>query len=197
VKRIVLATSNAGKLREVRALLSDLPCELVGLLDFHGVDLPEEGDDYVENAVAKAETAARATGLPALADDSGIEVAALSGRPGPHSARYGGGSLDSPARNARLLAELEGVPEARRAARFYCVAALARPGGRTRIATGECRGRILHAPQGAGGFGYDPIFQPEGHAVAMAELPEADKNRLSHRARAFHALRDAIAAVVA
>lgn len=190
--RIVLASGNAGKLREVRALLADLPVELVASSEIAGVVLPEEGDDYAENAVAKARTAARATGLPALGDDSGIEVAALGGRPGPRSARYGGADLDAAGRNARLLAELARTPGTDRAARFYCVAALVTPDGEVTTATGECRGSILAEPRGEGGFGYDPIFQPEGHVHSMAELPEAEKNRLSHRARAFHALRAAL-----
>jgi len=195
VKRVVLATGNPDKLREVSALLADLPCELLGLDGFPEVALPEEGDDYAANATAKALAAARALGLPALGDDSGIEVAALGGAPGPRSARFGGAQLATEARNAKLLAALEGVEA--RAARFYCVAALARPDGGVAIAEGECRGRILPAPRGTGGFGYDPIFEPEGFEVSMAELSEAEKNRLSHRARAFAGLRDPLRAVLA
>ena len=190
-RRLVLATGNAGKLREIRSLLADL-CEVVGLDAFPEVALPEEGEDYRENAAAKARSAARATGLPALGDDSGIEVEALGGAPGPLSARYGGAALDAAGRNAHLLAALAEVPVGRRAARFYCVAALALPDGRVETADGECRGRILAAPSGDAGFGYDPIFEPEGFDVSMAELPEAEKNRLSHRGRAIAALRPAL-----
>ena len=193
VSRIVLATQNAGKLREVAALFEDQPFELVALSTFPGVVLPEEGEDYAENAAVKARTAAEATGLPALGDDSGIEVAALDGRPGPLSARYGGEGLDAAGRNARLLAELAGVRAGERAARFYCVVALARPDGRVEIVTGECRGEILEAPSGSAGFGYDPIFRPEGYDVSMAEVGEAEKNRISHRGRAFAALRPRLA----
>ena len=117
--------------------------------------------------------------------------------PGPRSARYGGEGLDAAGRNARLLAELAGVPAQARGARFFCVAALALPEGSVRTASGECRGEILAAPAGAGGFGYDPIFRPAGFTVAMAELPEAEKNALSHRGRAFAALRPAIEAALA
>jgi len=193
VPRIVLATGNRGKLREVRAILADLGADLdvVGLDAFPDVVLPEEGDDYAANALAKARAAAQATGLPALGDDSGLEVDALGGAPGVRSARYGGPELDSTARNAKLLAALRGVPPEERTARFVCIAALALPGGRTETARGECSGRILEAPRGEGGFGYDPVFQPEGHDASMAELPEPDKNRLSHRARAFTALQPA------
>jgi XTP/dITP diphosphohydrolase len=192
LRRVVLASENPGKLREVRALLADL-CEVVGLDAFPGATLPEEGDDYRENAIGKARAAARATGLPALGDDSGLEVEALSGAPGPRSARYGGESLDATGRNARLLAALAGLAPERRTARFYCIVALALPDGSLETAEGECRGRILSAPRGDGGFGYDPIFQPEGHDGSMAELPEVEKNRLSHRGRATAALRPALA----
>jgi XTP/dITP diphosphohydrolase len=205
-RRVVLATANPGKLREVIALLAGLPCQVLGLDAFPAVTLPEEGDDYAANAAAKALAAARATGLLALGDDSGIEVEALGGAPGVRSARWGGPELDAAGRNAKLLAALAGVPAEKRTARFYCVAALASPEGHVHTAEGECRGRILPAPRGAGGFGYDPIFQPEGFAVqpegfavqpegyeaSMAELPEDEKNRLSHRGRAFAALRPAL-----
>ena len=191
-RRVVLATRNAGKLREVRALLADLPCLVVGLEAFPEVVLPEEGDDYAANAAAKALAAARTTGLPALGDDSGIEVDALGGAPGARSARFGGPALDAAGRNAKLLAGLVELPAEKRGARFFCVAALAAPDGALALSEGECRGRVLGAPRGAGGFGYDPVFQPEGFAVSMAELPEAEKNRLSHRARAFAGLRPAL-----
>jgi len=186
--RLVLASGNAGKLREVRALLADR-FEVLALDAFPDVRLPDEGDDYRANAVAKARTAAGATGLPALGDDSGLEVEALDGGPGPRSARYGGAGLDAAGRNARLLDALRDVPPDRRAARFFCVAALAIPDGAVETAEGECRGRIRLAPSGGGGFGYDPVFEPEGFTVSMAEIDEAEKNRLSHRGRAFAALR--------
>lgn len=191
---VVVATSNPGKLREIRAILSDLEGPLLALEAFAPLRFPEEGDDYGENAAAKARACARGTGRLALADDSGLEVRALGGRPGVRSARYGGPGLDDAGRIARLLEELRGVAEAERSARFVCVAALAHPDGRVQSARGSCEGRILWAPRGASGFGYDPVFQPDGQGVSMAELPEAEKNGLSHRARAFRALRGGIEA---
>jgi XTP/dITP diphosphohydrolase len=191
-REVVLATSNPGKLLEVRGLLGDLPILLRSAEAFPDVLLPEEGDDYRANAVAKARTAARDTGRLALADDSGLEVEALGGGPGPRSARYGGPGLDDRGRIAVLLEALANVPAERRRARFVCVAALATPEGEVVTARGECAGRILDAPRGRGGFGYDPVFEPEGRGRSMAELPPGVKNRISHRARAFRALADAI-----
>lgn len=193
---VVVATSNPGKLREVRAILADLEGPVLALDAFPPLRFPEEGDDYEENAAAKARTCALATGRLALADDSGLEVRALGGRPGVRSARYGGPGLDDAGRIARLLEELRGVAEEQRGARFVCVAALARPDGSVRSARGSCEGRILAAPRGESGFGYDPVFQPIGQGVSMAELSEAEKNRLSHRARAFRALRGGIEAAL-
>jgi XTP/dITP diphosphohydrolase len=184
----VVATGNPGKLREFRQVLRELPVVLHPLSDFPAVELPDEGDDYEANAVAKARTAARATGRPALADDSGLEVEALEGRPGPHSARYGGEGLDDAGRVSLLLQELEGVPAEARRARFVCVAAFVEPQGRTLVARGECPGRILPAPRGSDGFGYDPVFLPEGEAVSAAELEPERKNALSHRGRALRTL---------
>jgi XTP/dITP diphosphohydrolase len=182
----LVATTSAGKLREIRAIVDRVP--LRSLADFPGLVLPPEGDDYEANAVAKARAAARATGLPALADDSGLEVDALGGGPGPRSARYGGPGLDDAERVTQLLREVAGVPEEGRGARFVCVAAWSTPEGVAHAARGECRGRLLGAPRGGLGFGYDPIFLPEGESLSMAELDPARKNALSHRARAFRAL---------
>lgn len=184
----VLATGNAGKLAEMRVLLASLPIELRGLGEVVGITLPAEGDDYAANAIAKAEAAARASGLPAVADDSGLEVDALGARPGATSARYGGSGLDDAGRVALLLRELAGVPARRRTARFVCVVALAVPGGETLAVRGACEGRILAAPRGSLGFGYDPVFAPEGREVSMAELSAGEKNSLSHRGRAVAAL---------
>jgi XTP/dITP diphosphohydrolase len=189
---LLLASANPGKLAELRALLAPLGLRLASLADFPGVALPEEGDDYAANAAQKALAAARAAGLPALADDSGIEVAALGGAPGPRSARYGGPGLDDRGRAALLLRALAETGSADRSARFVCVAALAGPDGVIASARGECAGRLLDAPRGAGGFGYDPVFRPESLALSMAELPEATKNRVSHRARALAALGPAL-----
>ncbi len=194
--RLLIATSNRGKLREFAALLG-AGFALEGLAAHPEVRLPPEGDDYAANAAAKARTAALASGLPALADDSGIEVDALDGAPGPHSARFGGAALDDAGRVEHLLAALRARgASATRGARFVCFAALARPSGEVRIARGECIGSILAAPRGAHGFGYDPIFSPDGGARSVAELAEAEKNRISHRARALAALAPALDALV-
>ena len=185
---IVVATSNPGKLREIRALLADLPIRVCGLASVPGVVLPEEGDDYAANAAGKALAVALAAGRLALADDSGLEVAALGGAPGPRSARFGGPGLDDAGRVSALLAALARASGAARSARFVCVAALATPRGEVITTRGECRGHLLAAPSGSGGFGYDPIFVAEGTQVSFAELPELEKNRLSHRGMALRAL---------
>jgi XTP/dITP diphosphohydrolase len=186
---LVVATGNAGKLHEIRALLADLPLALHSLREHPEVALPPEGDDYLENALAKARSTAQQTGLPSLADDSGLEVDGLGGAPGPRSARYGGPGLDDAGRVQHLLQALQPLQGDARRARFVCVAAVALPDGSAQHARGECAGRILAAPRGAGGFGYDPIFWSEDAQIGMAELPEARKNQISHRARALQALR--------
>lgn len=188
---VVVATSNPGKLREFREIVGG-DVRLLDLAGFATVEFPEEGDDYTVNAIAKARAAAAATGLPALADDSGLEVAGLDGAPGPRSARFGGPGLDASERTAALLRAMSELRGDARQARFVCVVALAAPDGTVATARAECRGRILDAPQGEGGFGYDPVFEVEG-GVAMAELSPERKNALSHRARALHALAAALA----
>ena len=182
---IVLASSNPGKLREMRAILAGWSLTLWGLDAFDSVVLPEEGDDYLTNAAAKALGAARQTGCLALADDSGLEVAGLAGAPGPRSARYGGPGLDDAGRLHALLEATRDLRGDARRARFVCFAALATPAGSVVTARGECDGRILETPCGSRGFGYDPIFQVAGRDAAMAELPDSEKNRISHRARAI------------
>lgn len=189
----IVASGNPGKLRELRELLSGLPVRWRSLAEFPAVTLPEEGGDYVANALAKARHAARATGRPAVADDSGLEVAGLGGRPGPLSARYGGPGLDDAARIAHLLREMAALHGAARCARFVCVAAVAAPTGHAAWAWGACAGRILEAPRGEGGFGYDPVFAPAGRDEAMASLAAAEKHAISHRGRALRALRPAFA----
>jgi len=183
---VVVATGNAGKVHEIRAILAGRDVALEGLDGHPPVDFPEEGAEYEPNAIEKARVAARGLARWALADDSGLEVDALDGAPGPLSARYGGPDLDDAGRVAHLLAALDGVAE--RGARFVCIAAAAAPDGRVWSARGECAGHILAAPRGRGGFGYDPVFEPSGHDRAMAELGADEKNRISHRARAFRAL---------
>jgi XTP/dITP diphosphohydrolase len=192
--RVVVATSNPGKLREIRALLGPLPVPLVGLDALPGLRLPPEGDDYTANAVEKARVAAAYASSPALADDSGLEVEGLEGALGPHSARYGGPGLDDPGRVARLLGALAGRGGTARRARFVCAAALVSADGEVLTAIGECAGRIAAAPRGEGGFGYDPIFEVDASGRTMAEVPAEEKSLISHRARAFRALRPTLLA---
>ncbi len=183
--RLVVATSNAGKCREIGRILTNY--NVLSLADFPTIDFPEEGGDYFDNARAKASVAASATGEACVADDSGLEVAALDGAPGVYSARYGGVGLDDRGRLEALLEELRTIAPPRHG-RFICAAAVALPNGSCEVAEGVCPGIILSAPQGKGGFGYDPIFQPDGCDRAMAELDRREKDRLSHRGRAFRAL---------
>lgn len=190
--RVVVATANPGKLREIRDLLADLPADWLSLADFPAVVLPEEGVEYGPNAVAKAVAAAQQSGCIAVADDSGLEVAGLGGAPGPLSARYGGPTLDDRGRVAHLLAALADCTGDDRRARFVCHAAVARPDGAYETSVGVCEGKILDAPRGESGFGYDPVFYSSDLRCGMAELPEAEKNQISHRARAFAALRRAL-----
>ena len=182
--KLLIATRNAHKLAEIRAMLPGI--ELVGTDAWPTVPDPDEtGKTFEENAAIKAEAWLKATGLPALADDSGLEVEALGGVPGIHSARYAGIHGDSAANNARLLRELAGLPIERRGARFVCALALAMPGEPLRTLRGTCPGRIVAAASGVNGFGYDPLFVPEGFTRTFGELPEEVKARISHRARAF------------
>jgi len=185
--RLVLATANAGKVRELRALIAEWGAiEVLSLADVAHLEMPEEsGETYLENAVLKARAVASATGLPALADDSGIEVDALGGAPGVRSARY---AATDAARNARLLAALHDVPEERRTARYRAVVALAFPDDTVLTAEGSCEGRIAHEPRGSGGFGYDPIFIATELGRTVGEVSDEEKARVSHRARAIRAL---------
>lgn len=183
--RLVVASGNPGKCREIGEILDSF--EVLSLAEFPAIDFPEEGGDYFENARVKAATAAAVVGLPCVADDSGLEVAALDGAPGAYSARYGGEGLDDRGRVAVLLDALSGVPVPR-AARFFCAAACVWPDGRTETAQGVCEGEILTEIRGKGGFGYDPVFRPRGEVRSMAELTREEKAALSHRGRAFRAL---------
>jgi XTP/dITP diphosphohydrolase len=185
--RLLIATTNSGKQREYRVLLAGVPAEIVfpndlGIL----LEVEEDGTTFHENAAKKARALAQASGLPALADDSGLEVDALGGEPGVRSARYAGPGADDPKRRAFLLEKLRGVP-APRTARFVCVIAIASPAGEVAYAEGECRGEITFTERGTNGFGYDPVFQVEGKPETMAEIPAGEKNRISHRARAARA----------
>ena len=196
--KLVLASSNAGKLVELRDLLGDARIELHAQSEFGVEDAEETGLTFVENALLKARHAARATGLPSLGDDSGLCVDALDGAPGLYSARYAGGHGDSDANIAKLLAALRDVPEAARTARFVCVLAVLRHAEDPQplIAEGVWEGRILDAPRGSGGFGYDPVFFDPARAMGAAELDAALKNRISHRGIALARLRDALLAAV-
>lgn len=190
---IVLATKNEGKARELTVLLHGIARRVESLRAYPGVSLPPEtGSSHHENALAKARSVYRALGVPSLGDDSGLEVDALAGAPGLHSARYAGEGASDRANIGRLLGELAGVPPERRTARFRCVLALVRAGEDEITAEGECEGRILDVPRGEDGFGYDPIFIPDGHLMTFAELPATEKNALSHRARAAAGLRRAL-----
>ncbi len=186
---IVLATRNAGKIREIRSILAGLDLALRNLAEFPAFPEPaEEGATFAENALAKAKAAHRATGLPALADDSGIEVDALDGAPGVRSARYGGPDATDADRWARLLEALRGVPAERRGARFRCVAVLyPAPGARRRglVTEGFLYGRIAESPRGENGFGYDPVFLVPERGVTVAEMSATEKNAISHRYRAL------------
>ena len=184
--RIVLASGNAGKLAEIARILEDLDITVVPQSEFGVTDADETGTTFVENALIKARHAVAATGLPAIADDSGISVDALDGRPGVYSARYAGPDATDQSNNDLLLSELEGVPDERRGAAFHCVACFVAPGlEEPVIAEGEWRGRILHERRGEGGFGYDPLFFLPELGVSSAELSPQEKNARSHRGQAI------------
>jgi len=190
VTRIVLASSNPGKLRELAALLAPLRLELLAQADL-GIAPPEEtGTTFRENALLKARHAAQHAALPALADDSGLEVDAMGGRPGVHSARYAGAGASDTANLERLLQELQATPDGERTARYQCVIACVHRADDPQplIATGTWAGHIVRAPSGSGGFGYDPVFVPAGETCTAAQLSAARKNAISHRALALHAL---------
>lgn len=190
IRRLVLATDNPGKLRELVALLGDrfaiLPQGHFGVRS-----APETGTTFLANALLKARHAADCTGLPSLADDSGLEVDALAGAPGVYSARYAGPAASDAANNARLLAALAGVPAARRTARYRCVLVLLNGPGDPAplVAEGTWEGAIAETPRGAGGFGYDPLFVDAASGLTGAELDPAAKNALSHRGQALRQLR--------
>jgi len=189
--RLVLATRNAHKLAELRRILDEagLEVELVGVDAFPGVaDVAETGTTFAENALLKAHATAQATGLPAVADDSGLCVDVLGGMPGVFSARWSGQHGADRANLELVLAQIADLPDERRSAYFACAAAIAFPDGTERVVEGFLRGTLLRSPRGAGGFGYDPIFQPDGGTRTTAELEPAEKDAISHRGQAFRAL---------
>jgi len=191
---VVLATRNAGKLRELARILGaqdsgGAQIRLAGLDEFPGApDVPETGATFEENALLKARAIASYTGLPAVADDSGLCVDALSGMPGVLSARWAGAHGDDQANLELVLAQLADVPDARLGAQFVCAAALVVPGTREWVVTGRVEGRLIRSPRGSGGFGYDPIFLPDGFGQTTAEMTAEAKDAISHRGRAFRAL---------
>lgn len=193
--RVVVASANAGKLREFERLLAPLGIECVPQADLGIGEVDETGLTFVENALLKARNASRVSGLPALADDSGLCVHALDGGPGLFSARYAGALADPAANNRKLLDALEGRHEAERGAYYHAVIVLLRHGQDPRplIAEGSWHGRILEAPRGDGGFGYDPVFLDLESGRSAAELDAATKGRISHRGRAVEALRAGLA----
>jgi XTP/dITP diphosphohydrolase len=193
LKKMLLATSNQGKILEYKALLKGIPYEIVTLSD-RGIsmEVTETVRTYEENARLKATTLARESGLLTLADDSGLEVDALGGEPGVRSARYAGEGISDADRNAYLLSKLQNVPEKERTARFICVIAIAGPGGKVAIFRGECRGFITTAPRGKHGHGYDPVFYVPELGKTMAELTLEEKNGVRHRARAAEKAREGL-----
>ncbi len=191
MSRLVVASFNRAKAAEVAEILAaeGLEFAIALLADFPGVTLPPEtGDSFAANALAKARAAAHGAGLPAVADDSGLEVDALHGQPGVMSARYAGEAASDEDRYRKVLALMASVPDAQRTARFRCAAAFVDPNDLELLAEGAVEGRIARAPAGSGGFGYDPIFVPEGRDVTMAQLTPEEKHAISHRGRAFRAL---------
>ncbi len=199
-RELVIATGNRDKGREMADLLVELGLPLRTLADFPGVptEVEETGTTYAENAELKARAAAEATERVCIADDAGLEIDALGGQPGVYSARYGGPGTTAVDRYQLLLRNLAGVPVARRTARFHCVIALAAPDGALLgTADGVCEGLITGAPAGEGGFGYDPVFLLPERGLTMAQLPVAEKNRISHRARAAAAIAPLLRRVLA
>lgn len=195
---LALATKNAGKIKEILAICSDWPVRWRLAVNRHPTggharspswpEVEETGSTYLENAVLKAGAVARALGVPALADDSGIEVDVLSGGPGPRSARFAGPTASDEENRRLLIEEVRLFPEAQRTARYRCVAVCAWPDGESVWAKGHCEGRLILEPRGGGGFGYDPIFVPNGDDRTMAELGSSEKDTISHRGKAFRAL---------
>lgn len=195
--RLLIATTNRGKLREVRAMLEGLPVKVVTLDDYPNLSAPiEDQDTFEANARLKALHYAHLTDCFTLADDSGLEVDALGGAPGVHSARYAGPQCDDAANNAKLIAELSGTPAGERTARFRCAMALAQDGRVLAIETGKIEGVIVDEPRGNNGFGYDPHFFVPQHGMTASEMPSEQKNRISHRGHALRAIRPTLERIV-
>jgi len=195
---LVLATRNRHKVEELSAMLSELPVNILSFHDFPNMpDVVEDGATLTENAIKKASAVASFTGLPSLADDTGLEVDALDGAPGVRSARFAGEAANWQENNRKLLSDLNGVEESARAAAFRCVVALAVQGDEeVRTVEGVTHGVILEAPRGRGGFGYDPLFLPDGHDLTYAEMPSDEKNAVSHRGKAIKSARALVMALL-
>lgn len=191
MNELIVATRNGGKLKEIQSLLSGIVEKVHSAADFAGFpETIEDGTTFEENALKKAREALAFTGLAALADDSGLIVDALDGRPGVYSARFAGEGAGDAANNLRLLEELSQVPEGQRQAAFVCVLAFVTPDGVEQVFSGKVSGRILRNQQGEGGFGYDPLFLVDGFDRTMAELELQEKNRISHRGQALQKFRN-------
>ena len=190
--KLLLATRNKGKIEEFRRILEDIAAgqiELVGLDQFPNLhDVDETGSTFEENALLKAREMCEASGIPAIADDSGLCVDYLNGDPGIFSARWAGSHGDDRANTAKVLASLADVPDEKRGAHFICVAALALPDGRTHVEEGKFEGWILREPIGDQGFGYDPIFRPDGYAISSAQMSAEEKDAISHRGKSLRAI---------
>jgi len=188
MKTLVIATRNTGKLNEFNQLLATFQLNVISLLECPDIpEIAETGASFTENAILKAEAVTGYTGEFAMADDSGLEVDALGGRPGIFSARFAGLSADDAANNEKLLEELREIPLPDRTARFRSVIAISGPGYKTRVAEGVCEGLVITEPRGKGGFGYDPLFFVPSAGKTFAEMAESEKNAISHRARAMSA----------
>lgn len=185
-ERILIATKNQGKVKEIRDLVRGLPVAFLSMADVADLpDVVEDGKTFEENALKKARLVAQATGLVSLADDSGLCVDALDGRPGVYSARYAGAGASDEVRWSGILEEMRDISDDRRSARFVCVVAMVAPDGEETLFRGVCEGRITRAPRGSSGFGYDPIFYFEEAGLTFAEMDGEEKNRVSHRGRAL------------
>lgn len=191
MESVIIATKNKGKAKEFEKLFLPKGLVVKTLLDYPEIeDVEETGSTFEENAILKAETIANNLGVRVIADDSGLEIDALEGRPGVYSARYAGSEKNDENNIDKVLDELQGVPESERTARFCCALAMAEPGKETLTVFGTCEGRILNERRGTNGFGYDPIFYVETEGKAMAELASDEKNKISHRANAIRKLDD-------
>ncbi|MEG6614945.1 XTP/dITP diphosphatase [Peptococcaceae bacterium 1198_IL3148] len=189
MQKLVLASGNKGKLKEFNTLLAPLNISVLSLADYPGMpETIEDGSTFSENAIKKAKEAAQHTGLPALADDSGLEVDYLNGQPGVYSARFAGEPKDDAANNRKLLALMKDVPWEQRTARFRCVIAICTPEGTVETSDGACEGYILEEERGNGGFGYDPLFYVPQFDKTFAELDMTEKNKISHRGRALQGM---------